>query len=80
MVYKNNRYSNDETVSVLYDVHNFLEIRFLQLFSIFHKMKKHEINVILKSKTMTHRIKCVYREENMYMFEYTFAIFSTSSF
>ena len=43
MVYKNNSYSNDETVSVLYDVHNFLEIRFLQLFSIFHKMKKHEV-------------------------------------
>ena len=65
---------------MLHDVHNFLEIRLLQPFSILHKMKKYEVNVMLKSKTMTHRIKCVYREENMYMFEYTFAIFSTSSF
>ena len=60
-------------------MHNFLEIRLLQPFSILHKMKKHEVNVILKSKTMTHLTKRVYREENIYMFEYTFAIFSTSS-
>ena len=95
MVYKNNRYSNDETVSVLhvYDVHffeqnisvagcTFLEIRLLQLFNVLHKMKKHEVpvNIILKSKTLTHHIKCVYWELNMYMFGYNFAIFNTSSF
>ena len=54
--------------------------QFFQLFIILHKMQKHKASVILKQKSMTHHIKCVYWDVNMYMFAYTFSIFSTSSF